>query len=272
MPFRSETKTGIYDGMADPDYRQDGALSTSLLKEMGKSPKRFHAKWTGIIPNIDTECFRFGRLFHMFVLEPERFHKEVIVCPDERQDRRKKENKQWWAKVKENGAEVIKEKELEKVIAMADAFQALPEIQSMKGARHELSVFANGFRKNIDAKCRIDMEKDGVIVDIKTTREGGASEWEFMRTSRQFKYSWQEANYRDIAAKAGLGIKRWYWAVIEKEPPFEAGIYTFSNDDIARAKRELNEAYTTLQSCLTLDTWPSHTPTQPRELSLYGGL
>ena len=272
MPFRSKIKTGIYDGMADPDYRQDAALSTSLLKEMGKSPKRFHAKWTGLLPDPDTECFRFGRLFHMHVLEPDRFEKEVIVCPDERADRRLKANKEWWAKVKENGAEVIKEKELEKVIAMADAFKALPEIQSMKGARHELSVFANNFKKGIDAKCRIDMEKDGVVVDIKTTRDSGASEYEFMKTSRRFKYAWQEANYRDIAAKAGLNITRWYWAVIEKEPPFEAGISTLTSDDIARARRELSEAYTTLQSCLTLDAWPSHTPTQPRELRLYGGL
>jgi len=272
MRFRSEVKTGVYDGMADPDYRRDGALSTSLLKEMGKSPKRFHAKWTGLIPNVDTECFRFGRLFHMYVLEPDRFHKEVIVCPDERQDRRLKENKQWWAKVKENGAEVIKEKELEKVIAMADAFYALPGINNMKGSRTELSVFANGLRKGIDAKCRIDMEKDGVVVDIKTTREGGASPREFMRTSRSFKYAWQEASYRATCKAAGLELKTWHWAVIEKEPPFEAAIYTFTGDDIARATREVNEAYTTLQSCLNLDSWPSHTPTQPQELQLYGGL
>jgi len=272
MRLRSDHQTGVYDGMADPEYRQDGALSTSLLKEMGKSPKHFHAKWTGLIPNVDTECFRFGRLFHMYVLEPNRFEKEVVVCPDEHADRRQKANKEWWAKAKANGAEIIKEKELEKVVAMSDAFNALPEISSMKGARNELSVFANGFRRGIDAKCRIDMEKDGVVVDIKTTRDGGASEWEFMRTSRQFKYAWQEANYRDIAAKAGLEIKTWYWAVIEKEPPYEAGIYTFTADDIARARRELSEAYTTLQSCLTLDSWPSYTPTTPRELRLYGGL
>ena len=272
MRLCSSHPTGVYDGMADPEYRQDGALSTSLLKEMGKSPKRFHAKWTGLIPDIDTECFRFGRLFHMYVLEPERWESEVVVCPDERADRRQKENKEWWAKAKSNGAEIIKEKELQKVIAMADSFRSLPEIQSMQGSRNELSIFANGFRRGIDTKCRIDMEKDGVVVDIKTTRDGGAAEHEFMRTSRQFKYAWQQANYIDIAAKAGLEIKKWYWAVIEKEPPFAAGIYCFTADDIARARRELHEAYTTLQSCLNLDSWPGYTPTKPRELRLYGGL
>ena len=74
---------------------------------------------------------KVGRLFHMKILEPERWEKEVVVCPDEHQDRRLKDNKEWWAKAEASGATIIKERDLAMVLGMEKRFYELPIVKDI---------------------------------------------------------------------------------------------------------------------------------------------
>lgn len=269
--FRSKRTTGVINNLPESVYRADPALSTSLLKEIG-NPQRFYAMAKGLLHKKDTDCMKVGRLFHMKILEPERWEKEVVVCPDEHQDRRLKDNKEWWAKAEASGATIIKERDLAMVLGMEKRFYELPIVKDITEPRNELSVFARDYRKGIDTKCRIDMECDGVVVDIKTTREGGADPMEFMRTCRKYKYAWQAQNYMGIAKAAGLNIREWYFAVVEKAAPYTCAIYCLDQSDLDAANDQLEEAYRMVQSCQELGTYPGYTPQEPMKLSLSRGL
>ena len=121
------------------------------------------------------------------------------------------------------------------------------------------------------------MVRGSTVVDIKSTKPGGADPREFAKTARNLKYHWQQANYTNIAAKAGLTIDRWIWAVVENAPrepgaPIVAACYEFSPGDMKQANSELEEAYRKLQACLELKDWPAYTPTSPMTLNLFGHL
>ena len=269
--FRSKHTTGVINNLPESVYRADPALSTSLLKEIG-NPQRFYAMAKGLLRKSDTDCMKLGRLFHMRILERERWDKEVVVCPDEHSDKRYKENRAWWAKAEADSSIVIREHELAMVTGMERQFYQLPIVKDISKPRTELSVFARDYRKGIDTKCRIDMECDGVVVDIKTTREGGADPIEFMRTCRKYKYAWQAQNYMGIAKAAGLNIREWYFAVVEKAAPYTCAIYSLDRDDLMAADAQLEEAYRMVQSCQELNTYPGYTPQEPKALSLSKGL
>jgi hypothetical protein len=280
MKFHSNYATGLVNNLQESVYRADPALSTSDLKTFKKSAFKFAMEKKGVTSRGDTPSMRLGRLYHQYALERDRWDEEVMCCPDEFADKRKKASKEWWANHARPGLTVIKETELQAVTGMHDQLCKLalyhggPTVgKVLETAATEVSVFAKNLRKGIDLKCRIDiLHNDNgkrSVLDIKTTREGGASPREYKYTSKRLNYHWQEANYKQICEKAGFPIENWYWIVVETEAPYETGIYTYKPHDLLMANHELEETYIKLEGCLSTGVWPSHTPSEPMQLSLY---
>lgn len=272
--FKTEFQPGLYNNLDEKVYRADGALSTSDYKLLSKTPNRFKAKWDGKLPYIDSPAMRLGRLFHLYALERDEWDKTVVECPEEFSDRRYKASKEWWAEADTRGVTVITGSELTSIKAMHDAYTGLKPVQATLAKPHqtEVSVFCKDLIGKNDMKCRVDLLGDGVVLDIKTTREGGADPREFTRTSKALKYHWQQASYTRMLAKHGIEVKTWIWAVVEKEPPFEAAAYVFTPADMDYALAELKEADRKLLACQELDSWPSYTPGDAVELSLFNGI
>ena len=65
-------KPGIYDGCPDTDYHSAPGVSSSILKEMGRSPAHCRAKRDGD-RDKRTKALDTGIILHCAVLEPERF-------------------------------------------------------------------------------------------------------------------------------------------------------------------------------------------------------
>lgn len=275
--FKTKFEPGIYHNLDEKAYRADGALSTSDYKLLAKTPNHFRAKADGNLPFTDSPAMRLGRLFHLYALEQEEWHKTIKVCPLKFTDRRLKESKQWWAEMDSLGVTVIKSDEYDIIHAMHDAYIGLKDVKAAVSVPHntEVSVFCKGLIGQNDTKCRIDLmtgtatSTSVTVVDIKTTRAGGADPREFARTSRALKYHWQQANYTRMLAQKGISVDRWVWAVVEKEPPYEAAAYVFSASDMEYALAELKEADKRLLACQELDSWPSHTPGDAVELNLF---
>ena len=282
MKFRSEFQTGLFNGLQESVYRADPALSTSQLKTLKKSAYEFAMEVTGETERKDSESMKRGRDFHMYALERDRWDKEVATCPDEYADKRRRDSKKWWEKTKALGVNVIKEKDLEAILAMYKnmaelklGFNGMTVGKVLEEAETEVSVFAKDMYKNVDLKCRIDCllseGEERTVIDIKTTRKGGSAPRAFIGTSKLFNYHHQEANYKRICKQAGYPITKWYWAVVETESPYTAAIYDYSNDNLIMANHELDELYEKLQGCMSTNSWPSHTPSGPVTLDLYGG-
>lgn len=271
MTFLSNRKTEIVYKLDDPDYRADKALSTSELKKMRESPKAFWSYRNKIYPYTSTPAMEKGTLFHMYALEPDRFANEVITCPEEYNNKRKKVSQDWWKEQEALGKKVIKESDLQAIRSMFGAYSELSvvrEVQLMK-PQTEVSVFAKKFVKNIDAKCRVDILCGDTVIDIKTTMKGGAKPSKFLWRQRDLGYDWQQVHYSKILQKAGVEVKRWIFAVIETEPPYESSEIILAEADLAEARKEVDEAYKKLLSCMRVDSWPSHTPTKPVEISRF---
>lgn len=269
--LRSEFKTGVYNDLAESVYRADSALSTSDLKLID-NPNEFHGKITGQAPRVDSASMAFGRMCHSYILERDQFDALHSVCPPDKQDKRLKVNKEWWKEQEASGKLIIKQDDYDRAMAISDRFYSLPIVRDIKFFNSEVSVFAQKFHGSVDAKCRIDMLAGSTVIDLKTTRKGGARPLEFKRTARNLKYAWQEVNYRNIAAKAGLKIDKWYWAVVETEWPYNSCIVEFTDNDRQVAQEQLDEAYSTLESCMRLSVWPDYTPHEPLVLNVYDRL
>jgi hypothetical protein len=211
-----------------------------------------------------------GSLFHMYVLERERWTNETIFKPTDI-DYRKKDGKAW----REENADktIVTMDQWEAIQAMAERYYSMPIVKNLSKPQYEVSVVSKlHATPNIDAKCRIDVMDGDVVVDIKTTRAGGANPRKFGWTVRDLKYHWQQQNYCNIAKKAGLNIRKWYWAVIETEAPYDYGIFELHPQDLVMAEAELQEAYKALGACLELNTWPNYTPTHPMTISAFGNV
>lgn len=266
--LRSNFEAGAFYGLAESVYRADSALSTSDLKLID-NPYHFHQKITGKAPVIDSEAMALGRMAHSYILERDEFDKIYSVCPEDKQDRRLKANREWWSEQAESGKQVIKKSELDTLQAISDRFWKLPVVRDIKDFHAEVSVFAKDYRGICDVKCRIDMKSGPIVVDLKTTRGGGADPRQFVRTARSLKYLWQQCNYTDMCKAAGIEIAQWYWAVVETEWPHRSSLLQFIGFDLESARRELDEAYGRLKSCLTLNAWPDYTPDEPMVVGMY---
>ena len=271
MNFHSAYK-GIVKDLAEPDYRSDPALSTSDLKLMGDTPKAFYARRKKLHAEKRTQAMELGILFHLYALERNAWDEQVVVCPDEYTDRRKGESKKWWARFDGTKTKIIRETELQAIKSMHAAYVELPGVKEalLRGPQSEVSAFFRGLVEGVDVKCRVDILAGDTVVDIKTTAKGGSTPRAFLRKCRELRYDWQQSNYTRILSKCGVEVKRWIWAVVETSPPYDCAAYELAEADVAAADEEVVEAYRKLRSCIKLDSWPSHTPTQPLTLSRFG--
>lgn len=268
--FKSNFKSGVYYNLEEGVYRSDPALSTSNLKELGKSnPEHFRALCRGDIEWKSSAAMELGSLFHMYVLERGRWDTETIFKPTDI-DYRTKVGKAW----REENADktIVTVDQWGSIQAMAERYYNLPAVKSLVKPQYEVSAVAKDFVKGIDVKCRIDALDQDVVVDIKTTRAGGANPRKFGYTVRDLKYHWQQQNYTNILKANGRNIRKWYWAVIETEAPYDCAVYELHPQDLVMAEAELKEAYKTLEACLELNTWPNYTPTHPITISAFGNV
>ena len=133
-------------------------------------------------------------------------------------------------------------KQAEQIYAMAkNICPLLPQ-----GGRTEVSYFFT--YQGVEAKCRPDWIKEDLILDLKTT------------SSPLEKFHWEALRYRlDIQAAwymIGTGAKSFRFVVVEKKPPYLAGI--FEIQDLSRAYEDIQKAITIYKECEFLGEWPCY--------------
>lgn len=242
--------------MDERTYRAHPALSRSLLEKIRRSPAHLH--WAQKNEEPDTDYFRFGRLVHSAILEPDTFWPSVVVW-----DGARRYGKEWDGfKEKHDGKEILTASEEAQLMAMSNS--AMLAGFTPKGTV-EGSIFWKHERTGIDLKARLDM-LDGVLVyDLKTTQD--ASPEAFRESVLNYGYHRQAAWYMDAARAAGVPVVSFIFVAIEKAAPYGVALYTLDPELLLLGQAENESHLDIYKRCKDSGDWPSY-PKQPTVLRL----
>lgn len=104
-------------------------------------------------------------------------------------------------------------------------------------------------------KARADgVTRSGAWFDVKTT----SSSWKQLRYSfRDYAYDWQAVWYSDAALAAGADPFVFKFIVVQTFPPFDTAVVSLEQDDLDRARIEINETLDAMRRRRETGEWVS---------------
>lgn len=245
--------------MTEQEYRQHPAVNKSTLWEMRKSPA--HYKYALEHPSDDTAALKFGRAFHMAVLQPEDFKQSYVLMPEI--DRRTKAGKEEYLRFVEYAGdrELISHDDYETICGMVEAIWAEPEAADLlDGCECETPIFWVDDATGIECKCRIDAHKAGVVIDLKSCAD--ASTLAFKRNALALGYDAQAAHYiRGYKAKYGTNPD-FYFIAVEKNPPYAINVIHASDAFVDRGTYLIIDLLDKLSKCRESNEWGGYGKTE----------
>jgi len=251
-------KPGIFDNIDINDYHADKDwLSSTPLREAGKSLRHY---WYYMQKEEEKKShFDFGNAFELALLDQKGFEKKVAIKDDAEiiqkitTERPKiightstKEYRTWKDEFfADNEEKYIIDKtgaeSYETIEVMLDSCFRDRVIQSMiKNIEYQYSLMWIDETTGLKLKTRPDICKinKNVIVDVKTARDGSPDG--FARSIRDYKLHIQAIMQIDGVLSTGLmpSVDGYFWLVVEKEPPYNATLYEFTEWQQEESKDE----------------------------------
>lgn len=259
-------KPGIYTDLSIEDYHQKvDAISASALKKIKHSELSYwHYK-----NSKDTERkshFDYGNAFELAVIDEANgtndFHDKVAIMPSDNweaaalADNPKLKNpaaskiyKEAKAKWESENAEKyhIPLRGSESYECILGSIETLKQDETvwklLSGTSYQVSAIWEDEETGLMLKTRPDVAKinKNVILDIKTCRD--ASPHAFARQATNLDYPIQAVMQIDGMIQSGAmdKVDRYYWLAVEKEAPYNYGLYYFTPEDIAEVMKKYRE-------------------------------
>lgn len=239
----------IYD-MPPEEYHKHPAISKSGLDQFDKSPE--HYRYWKDNPKEATPAMTFGTAYHMAVLEPERFDKTYIAIDGNRNSTTVKEA---IAEAENAGKVVLKQAELDKVLAMREALFRKETARSLLSGTKEASFFWTDPDYGVECKARIDTFLGvDILVDLKSTES--ALDIDFTKSIINYNYYVQAAFYCDgYEAVTGRKAKGFVFIPQEKNPPYSCAFYNLIDDDVAFGRKKYKYLLRDYAECLATNEW-----------------
>jgi hypothetical protein len=247
------------------DYHADTEhVSASMLKTLAESPQKFHAKYiAGTLPDDDSDALRFGRWFHLALLEPDEFKARCIVPP--KCDRRTTVGKQAWAEfcAANPGKEYIDAATFATLIAMQAAVLRHDDAKRLMQMEGKIE-HAIRWEDRCWRKARPDKIIDGHIIDVKTV--ANPSPQGFSAAAGRFGWALQAAWYLDGVQTIFDGADfRFLFIAVGKTPPHEVAVYQLDDEpphnrehlpsDLSWAEQRCEELVTELMARRVTGDW-----------------
>jgi hypothetical protein len=255
------------------EYRshKDHISSTGLKTLLTESPEHFLYHWNK--QDQDKDHYRFGRIFHMGCLEPERFRADLIVEPEftgytkdgklsPMSGEAKNKRKSW--RQANSGKTVLLANERDDMVGMLDAVMKVTVAQNIIAAgKPEASFYATDPVTGLLMKARPDIivvEEDGFeIYDVKTTRRH--PRW-FSKEIGEFRYDIQLSFYKLVCQLVlGKPFKRGGWLVVEKNAPYSVTVKDVPPEKLSISDDWVRHGLNVLEECVKKNQWPSYCST-----------
>ena len=216
----------ILSKMDDDDfyygYLGKNALSSSSLKKLLTSPKEYAMSLEGVTQ--ETSALIDGRLFHMNLLEPEKFEALNVVEVASKNTKAYKE-------AKAELGEVYTRAEIDRAISLCEIMKNNKvAMEYLKGATYEVPEIAT--IEGVPFRGKADIVKGKTIIDIKTTSEIQ----NFYFSARRFSYDLQAALYLKLFEDADEFI----FICIDKKT-HDIGIYECSDEFLGSGLKKLKK-------------------------------
>lgn len=260
----------IVDDLPDTAYHADReSLSSSGARMLlpPSTPAKFRYRMDS--PPEHRDVFDFGHVAHSLVLgvgSP-----IVVVDADSWRTKAAQQEKQ---AAYDAGHVPILKADHDRAQALADVVREHPIASNLfAGGQPEKSIYwddpATGTRLRARPDWLTDIGGRPVIVDFKTAQSAAPTEFE--RKAGTFGYHFQAAFYIDGVKACGLADDPAFVLVaVEKEPPFEVGVYEFDPEAIEFGRKQVRQAIDLYARCVEADEWPGYTDDGIRTISLPG--
>ncbi len=214
-----------------------------------------HWKWESEHP-VHKDVYDIGTVAHSLILEDDTSGVVIVDAANWLT----KDAKAAKIEARDAGKIALLPKEYAPIVAMRDAVMAHPLARlAFTGHRAEQSVFWDEGGQMF--KCRPDAWKDGLLVDLKTTRN--AEPREFGRTAHTLGYHQSAAHYMDGVEVATGERLPFAFVLVEKEPPYLVSVVELNEDALDIGRRLNDKAKATYRECFETDSWPGYPTTEP---------
>lgn len=278
---------GVYEDIGAAQYFALPYANNSRLSLLKRSPA--HLKADIDAPAMTTDAQKLGTAAHHAILEPDVFEQRYTLggsCAAElKSGARKGEpcgvtgsaryNGEWYCgKHPQEGepdkVDVLSYEDYRACIGMRDSVHAHPRIRRLLEAdgRNELTVVWDDAETGVRCKARLDRlvhEFGGVVLDVKTTQDARADEFE--RSVFHWGYFRQLGFYQDGLTAHGFEMKHLVIAAVEKAAPWAVAGFRLSDAAADAGREELRVLLRRYAECMEKDEWPAY-PADIRELSL----
>lgn len=252
-------KNGIYKNIDIDEYHKDQGISSTGIKLLLESPKKYHYQYISGNAKKETKALILGKALHLLALEPNLFENYFHVLPDGF-TLHSNANKKIHSDLIKAGKTPIKIDDFEFASSMAYAIKhnkAFMNILNHKG-NIEDSIYWKD-EKGVLLRTRPDFYNDFVIVDLKST--DSASKEDFQKSILNNGYHIQAAMQIDGLFEHTKISRSYCYALVEKEPPFLTAVYMLDQTTIDLGREEYKKGAELYNECLTLDEWPGYSET-----------
>lgn len=247
-------------------------VSKSALTQIKESPA--HYKYGE--PFVETPEIIFGRAYHCYILQPEKFKKDYYVFDDSmifdtliangaKSPRATKEYKEWKDEQfsMNDGKTFIDKQDFERMQAMKGKLLTHPYANVLiskgipeKGLIGEIETKSG----QIGIKLIPDLRNDNkrVCIELKTTIR--ASRDDFPKEAANYDYHIQAAFYSDMLElyyNDGRPVK-FIFIAQEKRMPFAFNIFEADPQFISQGRYEYENLLSLYKYCLDRDHWPGY--------------
>lgn len=276
-------KPGIHTDITIEDYHQDKSwLSATGLKRAARSMSEYKYFLDGGYDSETKAEFSFGNAFELALLSPKEFEQKVAIMqteawrafalaekPDLKNPALSKSyqdlKKDFEAKADAKGMYKIGDvgkHSFETIEKMMESCYRDKWIQELiKNIQYQNTLCWIDPATQIQMKTRPDICKvnKNVLVNLKTTTD--ASPAKFSRDLADHDYPLQAIVEMEGAIRTGLmpQIDKYFWLLVEKEPPYNAVLYEFDRSDWESVKLAYGFLLNRIKRCTEENFWPGFT-------------
>lgn len=208
-------------------------------------------------------ALRLGTNAHYLILQPDRFHEEVVLRPEKFASYTTKMARAWRDTTLAAGKLISTPDEYTKLVAMRDAIQAHPIARRLLSrGRAEVSLFPIDPETGLQLKCRLDFLPDPSLIadgpipifDLKTARNVNLPAWrQALRTERHY---FQAAAYIYGCELCRLPYTCFIHCAVKSSPPFTVETYQVGARYLQRGLEEFKACLQTYKECSESGIWP----------------